>query len=372
MKIRVSRDHLIEELAYISPVVDKSAKMPILTHILFDASAGENKLSLTGSDLDITIQTQCPAQVEEEGKLALPARELVDLVRYIPAGEEMLFTSDEHDRVNIRAGKNRSRIVSLPHDTFPDIPRAVEGRMLELPGGMLRKMIQMTSFCTTTEQSRFTLSGVLMALNRNFIKMVATDGHRMAYVETIKPFEELETEIKILIAKKTAAEIARLLQGKEIPVSFGYDENHLFFLIERRMLIARVLTGNFPNYDMVIPRNLKHRLTLDVQQFKMSVQRINVMTDDSSRRIVCHLKEGSMQLVSETSGKGEGEDINEIQYSGEPLELGFNSQYLLEYLNVLETPQVLFEFTDDETAGLFRPAGELDYLYKYVVMPMST
>lgn len=372
MKFRVKRGDFLHELAYITPVVEKSTKMPILSHVLLDARGEEQKILLAGSDLDISIKATCPALIEEPGAIALPARELTDIVRYMPEDAEIEIATTDQERVLIRSGRTRYRLVCLPDDTFPTIPPQPEGLRLTIPGEMLRKMIQMTIFSITQEQTRFTLSGVLLSINRNFIKMVSTDGHRMAYVESPKAFEDLETELKILIPKKTVAELAKLLTLEKIDVQFAHDENHLFFKVQDRLLVSRLLAGQFPNYELVIPRNLQQRVALSADALKLTINRMNVLADEVSKRVIFKVEKGRILLQSENVSKGEAEEEIDIDYDGDPVVLGFNSQYLLEFLNVVETDEVNFEFTDEEAAGMFRPRGELEYTYKYIVMPMST
>ena len=370
MKVTVKRNDLLSELSHITSIVEKSTKLPILSHVLVDARGESQNLVLAGSDLTVSIKTTCPAVIEKPGALALPARELTDMIRFMPENAEIEIRSEDSERVIVSFGRSRSRIVCLPVDTFPTIS-GFDGRYIEIPGDILRKMIQMTIFSITQEQVRFTLSGILLIINKNFIKMVSTDGHRMAYVESTKAFEDIENEIKILIPKKTVSELSKILQKDHLVVQFAHDENHIYFKIDNRLMVSRLLAGQFPNYELVIPRNLHNRLQLKTAELRAIINRLNVMADEVSKRIVFRLEDGRMLLRSENVKKGEAEETLEVDYQGEKVEMGFNCQYLLEFLAVAETPEVIFEFTNDEYAGLFRPVGELDYTYKYIVMPMS-
>lgn len=371
MKIKVNRNDLLDELSHITPIVEKSTKMPILSHILLDAKGDDQQLVLAGSDLDVSVKSSCPAQIDEQGAIALPAKDFTDMVRFLPDNAEIEIRTEGSERVHISSGKAKFRMVCLPDETFPIIP-ALEGKEITLPGDILRRMIQMTIFSVTQEQSRFTLNGILLIINRNFLKMVSTDGHRMAYVETTKAFEDLETEIKILIPKKTVTELSKMLQGQsDLFVQFANDENHLYFKIGNRLLVSRLLAGQFPNYELVIPRNLIHQVVCDTNGLKLSINRVNVLADEVSKRVLFLLRDGRMVLRTENVKKGEAEEEVEVDYNGDPVELGFNSQYLIEFLSVVDTPEVVFEFSDNDSPGLLRPHDEVDYVYKYVVMPMS-
>lgn len=370
MRFKVKRQDILTELSYITPIVEKSSKMPILAHVLVEPRAEAQSLTLAGSDLTVSIKSTCPAAVEEEGALAMPARELTDIIRFMPESAEIEIYSEDSERVIISHGRSKSRMVCLPVDTFPIISM-FQGEFLDIPGDILRRMVQMTIFSTTQEQSRFALNGLLLLMSSNFLKMVSTDGHRMAYVEAPKVLENLETDIRILIPKKTVLELSRMLSKEQLTVQFAHNENNLFFRIENRLLVSRLLAGQFPNYEMVIPRSLHHRFVLKTNELRAVINRLNVLADEVSKRIIFRMENGRILLRSEDVNKGEAEEVLEVEYQGDPVELGFNSQYLLEFLNVVETPQVSFEFTDENIAGMFRPAGDLDYTYKYIVMPMS-
>lgn len=374
MKIRAKRSELLNELSYIIPIVEKSAKsakMPILSHILLRADGPGNPILLAGSDMDLSVTTTCAAEVDEPGGLAVPAKEFSDIIRLMPDKTDISINSDVQDRIVIQSGKARFKLVFLPDETFPEIPE-MKGTPIQIPADILRKMLQMTVFSTSfQEQARFTLNGVLIVINRNYIKMVSTDGHRMSYVETTKHFETIDNEIKIIIPKKTVGELLKLLQGSRSEVTFTHDDNRLFFRFENKFLVSRMLAGQFPNFDMVIPRNLVNHIKLDVGTLKEAILRANILTDVESKRVLFRLEKDSLVLRSENQSRGEAEEDITVSFQGDPTELGFNSQYLLEFLNVLEVPEVSFDFTGPQSPSLFRPVNELDFTYKYVVMPMS-
>ena len=369
MKFDVKREDILNEINYVASIAEKSTKMPILSHILISTDKENGLLKLSGSDLELSLKTSCPAEIAEDGAAAVPARKLLDIVRYLPEGITLHFESEDTDRIIIKSGKSKFRIVSLPHDTFPIIPEC-EHWDVKIPSVTLFNMIKRTIFSITQEQARFTLNGIKMEINSNFIKMVSTDGHRLAYIESPKEFLELKYEIKKLIPKKTVAELMKILQSANTEVNFAIDENHIYFKIDQRLMVSSVLAGQFPNYEILIPQNNKFIIEFQTEVLKRVVSRISVLSDNISRKVVFDIKPGLVHFHAAELSVGEADEELDIEFDDQPQTLGFNSQYLLEFLSVVENPTIIFKFTDDETPALFMPKDSVEYTYKYVLMPM--
>ena len=372
MKANVNRKEFLAELACVAPIVDKSPKMPILTHILLAADTETNRLILTGSDMDVTLRTKCAADILRAGSVALPARELAEWVRFLPDEATIEIDAEDAERVNLRSGRSRTRMVCQSAETYPMV-HFEPLQEIALPGDILRQMIQMTIFSLTTETGRFTLSGIKMVVTKSFMRMVSTDAHRMAFTEAIKPFDQVEGEISVLIPKKTVSELAKIVQAESATVVyFSQDENHLYFRIGDRLLISRVLVGQFPNYELVIPRNLTQHVSLNTEEFKRTIHRATIMADETSRRLQIEYDSDKLVVKAENVKKGEIVEEIPIDYSGQSVVLGYNSQYLIDFLNAVGSEEIWIDFTDHKCANMLRPKGDNDITYKYVVMPMGS
>jgi DNA polymerase-3 subunit beta len=259
----------------------------------------------------------------------------------------------------------------LPQEDFPVLvdPKSI---LSKIPEDVLRKLIVRTMFAISTEDSKYTLSGALLLLKPGSITMVATDGHRLAYIEKAEPLEEVTEEVKVLVPKKAMAELVRMLSEttETQPVGFGRDDNHLFFDMGKRLLISRILTGQFPNYEAVLPRNNDRIVTLNREEILAAVRRVAILSDERSRTVKFVLANGSLELTASHSDLGEAHEALEVDYEKEELQVGFNHQYLIDFLATADESLVSFEFKDSDSAAQLRTHPPSDYSYRYVVMPM--
>lgn len=369
MKLVLQRNNLLKELTYIAPIVERNAKNPILSHVLISATENDSVL-LCGSNADLSIRSHCSAVVKSSGSIALPSREFKDTVSRMPEDSDIEISAESNERALVLCGKSRIKMVCLPEEQFPAIPPMREEH-LSIPGELFNKMIRMTIFASTQDQHRFTLNGVLMVISNNCIKMVATDSHRMAHVEALKTFEKVEGEKKILIPRRTVAELSKMLHGDMIEILFAQDDNHLYFQVQNRLLVSRMLAGQFPNYEMVLPRNLQNHVTINVKALKEAISRVVIFADETYPRVSFRLEDQKLVMKSENMSKGEAEEEMKVDYVGDPIRMGFNIHYLEEFLDVVEKEDIVLEFTNEEVATMIKPWGEAEYIYKYVVMPIS-
>ena len=369
MKFTVTRNALLNELNLVQGVIEKKSTIPILSNILLEAS-GEY-LGITATDLDVTIRCGCSAKVEEEGTTTISARRLFEIVRLLPEGSDIRITLLENDWVVLKSGKSSYKIVALPKENFPSIPEEAPA-MSQIPGGLLRSMIQRTMFAITQEESRYSLNGALLVLLPGEIRMVATDGHRLALVGKSTEVPGIDGEVRALIPRKTLVEIQKLI-GDQNPLTleFGRDENHLFFTVERRKLVSRILAGQFPNYELVIPRENDKYIVADTRNLGDGIRRAAIMSDEKLKTIRLSFKAGSVELTASSADVGEARDEVPVEYEGEGIDIGFNPQYLLDFLAVCNSESISVSLKDSETQGLFRPISSSDLEYRYVVMPMK-
>ena len=366
MEFVVEKTAFFKELQNVQGVVERKTTVPILANILLEADQG--RLAVTATDLDVTVCCSCPAEVQAGGALAISARKLVDIVRLLPE-KPIHFKSGEEGWIHVRCERSRFKIASLSKDNFPEVP-VVEGETIRLPSEVLRYMISHTIFAVTQEESRYSLNGALMVLEGSQLILVATDGHRLAMVrKELDPAPTTEG-VRILIPKKTLVELGKMAEEVE-SVEFGHSENHLFFRLDERLLVSRVLTGQFPNYEMVVPRDNDREALMDSDEFSSAVKRVQVMADEQSRGVRFSLSSGELNISAASADYGEAKESLPAQYQGESIEISFNANYLVDFLQVLSTEQVCLKLRDSETQGLLVPQEEGGYEYQYVIMPMK-
>jgi DNA polymerase III subunit beta len=368
MEFTVRKFDLLQELTLIQGVVERKTTIPILANVLVKAEGGE--LQIAATDLEIGLKSVCVSKTTVPGTVTLPAKRLYEIVRALP-DKEIKFKRGEANWVSVTCGSSRFRIAGLPQEDFPALaePKSTLGR---IPSEVLAKLITRTIFAISTEDSKFTLSGALLLLKPGSITMVATDGHRLAHIEKSEPLEEVTEEIKVLVPRKAMSELVRMISESADAdrIGFGRDDNHLFFDMGKRLLISRMLTGQFPNYEAVLPRNNDRVVTVNRDEIASAVKRVAILSDERSRTVKLMLANGSMELTASHSDLGEAHETLEVDYDKEDLQVGFNYQYLLDFLTTADEPDVSFEFKDSESAAQLRTQPPSDYNYRYVVMPM--
>jgi len=369
MEIIVSKNDLQKELTATQGVVERKTTIPILSNFLFEAAG--DKLSITATDLDLSLRTSCPAKVKKEGSCTVPARKLYDYVKLLPEGEIAIKMLENH-WVAIRSGRSNTKMVGMARANFPALPHFPGADIVKIPAPILRTLIAKTIFAISNEESRYTLNGALMVLKPDSITMVATDGHRLAHIENSKAKFKVSGEMKTLVPKKAMAELNTLLQlGEAEEVEFARDESTLFFRVGSRLLTSRQLTGQFPNYEAVLPRENNKIVTVKSEDLAGAIQRVAQFADERSGAIRMRLDKNEIKISSSSTETGESEDTIETAYSADAVTIGFNSQYLLDFLKVSSGGEVRMELKDSQSAGQLRPdVKEEDYQYRYIVMPM--
>jgi DNA polymerase-3 subunit beta len=367
MQFVVSKQNLQRELAYVQGVVEKKNTIPVLSNILIE-SVGENNIRLTGTDLDVTIRCDMDADVSTEGSICVQARKLFEIARLLPDAP-VTFKKESNDWVTVTCDKTKFKMVGVARDAFPEVPSS-KSTPTKLSAEIIKSFIDKTIFAITQEESRYTLSGAKFIMDDTGAKMVTTDGHRLAYVERKGVSKDGSDAIDTLIPRKTLAELTKLTAGFEGDINLGLDNNHIFFEVGPRLLVSRMLYGQFPNYDMVMPKNNDKSVQFDCGQLNSAVRRVALMSDERSHAIRFHLEPNQLVISSQNAEEGEASETIQAEYSGEETDIGFNSQYLLEFLNVIGEGAVAFEFKDGNSQAQLRPAEGGDYDYKYVVMPM--
>jgi len=372
MEITVSKFELLRELTATQGVIERKTTIPILSNYLFEASG--DKLSLTATDLDLSLRTSCNAKVKKEGACTIPARKLYDYVKLLPDADITIRLLENH-WVSIRCGRSNTKMVGMAKSNFPGLPVFPSTGAIKISAPVLRSMIAKTGFAIATEESRYTLNGALMVLKPESITMVATDGHRLAHIErTGEKFDGVSGEVKTLIPKKAMDELKSLLDSggeKDVEsIDFAKDESTLFFRVGPRLLTSRQLTGQFPNYEAVLPKDVTKSISLHGEEFEAAIARVAQFADERSRAVRLRLEKGELKISASSSETGESEDSIEVAYDSDTLAIGFNAQYLIDFLKATGSSDVKLELKDAQSAGQLRPAEGEDYKYRYIVMPM--
>jgi DNA polymerase-3 subunit beta len=371
MEITVSRQDLVKELNATQSVVERKTTIPILSNFLIEAD-GE-RLTITATDLDQAIRTSAPAKVKKTGACTIPARKLYDYVKLLPDGEISIKLLDNH-WVQIRSGRSNTKMVGMARANYPQVPEFPSVPTTSISSMALKTLINRTIFAISNEESRYTLNGALLVIKAESLAMVATDGHRLAFVE--KPNEILEGisgEKRVLIPRKALQELQQLLSNTEAEkVEFADDEHTLFFRIGHRTLSTRKLTGQFPNFEAVMPRENNKFAVVRSNELASAIQRVAQFADERSGAIRLRLESNELKISSNSAESGESEDTIDTPYSTDPISVGFNSVYILDFLKALNNEgEVRLEFKDSQSAGQMRPEDpDAEYKYRYVLMPM--
>src|SRR5437899_5235742 len=369
MEITVSKFELLRELSATQGVVERKTTFLILTNYLFEA--GGARLSLTATDLDLSLRTSCNAKVKKEGSCTIPARKLHDYVKLLPDSDITIKLLDNH-WVSIRCGRSNTKMVGMARSNFPSLPVFPTASVVKIPAQVLREMISKTGFAIASEESRYTLNGALLVLKPESITMVATDGHRLAHIERSgEKFEGVSGELKTLIPKKCMDELKSLVDSTEVEtIDFAKDESTLFFRIGPRLLTSRQLTGQFPNFEAVLPKDNNKLVTVRGEELSAAIQRVAQFADERSRAVRFRLEKGELKISASSTETGESEDTIETAYNGDALTVGFNAVYLLDFLKASGNGDVRLELKDPQSAVQLRPAARQVDKHRYIVMPM--
>jgi DNA polymerase III subunit beta len=365
MEFVVGKSTLLKELGVVQGVVERKTTVPVLSYLLMEASEGE--ISFRATDLDVSVTTSLEANVKESGSLCIPAKKLFEIVRTLPEAD-VTFKCNLQDQAQITCDRAKFRMPWLAKENFPE-SQTFKGDTAGIPAELLRTFINRTSFAITNEESRYTLNGARFELSADEIRLVATDGHRLAYIASKGDFK-VDKKLEILIPRKTLAELQKLASETNDNIELGADENHIYFKAGKRRLSSRLLSGQFPNYELVLPKDNQNRVTVDSGLIAGAIRRVSLMADERSHLVKVDITAGQVNITSQAADVGEAGEVIPVEYSGPQITVGFNSQYLSDIFSVIQEGEVAFEFKDGNSQTLIRPVADGDYDFRYVIMPM--
>ena len=367
MKLTITREQLQEGLVAVAASVPAKTTLPILSNILLEAT--KEGIRLSGTDLDIAVSTTVSASVDQEGAITLPARKLVEIVRELPSAAIRLTASGEQ-RVTIECGRSRFRLLGLPREEFPAFPNVKFEGGWRTSSKELQKLIGHVAFAASTEESRPILNGVLWELRPERMRMVATNGHRLARMDVPTAETQGASQADLIVPPKALDQIRRLF-GTEETVEIARSENHLGFRTSATQIFTRLIEGPYPNYEQVIPRENDKVATADKGALTAALRRMSIVASDQTHRIRMAFANGSCKLSVQTPDLGEAQEEVNVSYEGDPLEIGFNAAYLLEILKYIPTDEVRMTFKAPERAATCEPVGWDDPAsYLALVMPL--
>jgi DNA polymerase-3 subunit beta len=365
MELVARKNDLLRELQLFQGIVERKNTIPILANVLIEAKGDE--LRMLATDLEVALRSRCAASVAKPGSLTLPAKKLYEIVKALPETDVRIV--EDKSGVKVSADRFDSRLQTLPRDDFPTLPEAPGKSKATLPRAAVREMVAKTQFAITGEDTRFFLNGAKFVSKPKSLTLVATDGHRLALVEVAHDTGVTE-ESGIILPKKTLLELGKLLSEGEGDIEFESGENHLFFEVGGRVLISRMIDGQFPAYERVIPKGNDKTIEFDRERLTSAVKRVALLSNERSRAVKFEIDKGKVEVTSSSSEFGEAREQISVDYTSTPLAISFNAQYVLDFLNVVETDIVSLSLKDDVSQAVMKPVGADGYDYTYVIMPM--
>jgi DNA polymerase-3 subunit beta len=373
MELKIAALDLARALGRSQGIVEKKSTMPILSHVLLEAKNG-TELHVSATDLDLAVSSEHACEVLKDGGLAVSARHLYEIVRSLPE-QQVVLKRAANNYLEVRSGPSEFRIVGLPAEDFPALPKFERVPFVTVEPAAVLEMIERTAFAVSTDETRYNLNGVFFEPAQGAVRMVATDGHRLSLSE--KPLAgDFALKRGVILPRKGLQELRKLLaeaaeSGEEKPeAKLGFVENSAVFRRPGVVLVMRLIEGMFPDYRQVIPKQGEKILVLGRQRFLETLRRISLLSSDKAHAVKLELAKGLLKVQSQNPDLGEAREEVPVDYAGEPLKIGFNARYIMDVLQVLRSDDVALELADDLSPGVLKGRGDADQGYTAVVMPM--
>lgn len=360
MKLKTTKDVLSNGIQKVQSVITTKSTLPILSNILIEAQ--QDKIKLTATDLDIGISCVIPVETQELGAITLPAKRFSDIIKELP-DDNINITTKKNNQVIIETESCQFKIMGLPHEDFPRVPEFKEGGTIHLEQSTLKEMLALTSFAVSFDETRYILNGILFKINQNNLTLVGTDGKRLAVFK--KSLEQrVDKEIKIIVPLKTIQELNRNLQ-EEGGLSVLLGNNQVLFDLKDVVIISRLIEGEFPDYQQVIPPVSDNKINIGREQFLLAVRRAALLSTPDYQAVKLETFKNKLVVSKSTPEVGESREEVAVEYQGKEMAIGFNPNYLIDVLKNLKEEKIEFELTDSEKPGAIRMSG-----YTYIVLPM--
>ena len=361
MKLSVSKEKLLQGLQTVQNVVSTRTTLPILSNVLLEAADGQ--LRLTTTDLDVGMRGGIEAAIEKPGAATLPARRLFTIVRELPSAEIHLEI-DSKSVASIRCGPSFFKILGLPQEEFPPLPKFEGAKTFTLRQKDLKDGLRKTSYAISTDETRYVLNGILFSFKDNKLTLVATDGRRLALVDIELEFPRSH-EVEIILPTKAVTELARLVSD-EGDVKMSVSENQVAFEADGTLLVSKLIEGNYPNYRQVIPPEAKERITLERESFLNTVHRVSLLSSEKSNSVKLVFSKNNIDIIANTPEVGEARESLPVAYKGRDFSVAFNPEFLMAPLRNLPNDEVFLDLIDEMSPGVIKVQSP----FLYVLMPM--
>ncbi len=360
MKFKTQKENLVSGIAAVQNVITSKSALPILSNILIETQ--KNSLILTGTDLDIGISCEIPVDVQEQGAITIPAKRFSDIIRELP-GEELELNTKKNNQITIESDSCQFKIMGLPKEEFPKLPEFQNKEALKLEQGGLKKILEITSFAVSFDETRYILNGILFKINKNKLTLVATDGKRLAIADK-KLSSDSEKDLEMIVPIKTIQELNRNLKD-EGDISVVLGNNQVLFDLGKVTIVSRLIEGEFPDYKQVIPPACDNRVVLEREEFLLAIRRAALLSTPDYQAVKLEVFKNKLVVSKSTPDVGESREEVAAEYKGKELIIGFNPAYLIDVLKNLKQDSVELELSDSEKPGVIRSEG-----YVYIVLPM--
>jgi DNA polymerase-3 subunit beta len=366
MKLRIKREDLLAPLQRVIGAVEKRQTLPALANVLLVARA-DNSIAITATDLELELLAETEATVEAAGEITLPARKLLDICRTLAEGAEIRLDCSE-GRATVRAARSRFSLATLPAAEFPALDEIQSGAAFKISSAALKHALEKTAFSMAQQDVRYYLNGLLFEVNPDVARLVATDGHRLAMHE-IREKMEVDEVMQVIVPRKGVHELQRLLDDNDSEVDIQLTANHVRVLLPGLRFTSKLIDGRFPDYQRVMPQGGDKHLFADREGLRQALQRASILSNEKYKGIRMVLGGEELKIQTHNPDQEEAEEEFEVEYRGDPLEIGFNVTYLLDILANIEGERVQLTFKDTNSSCLVEDAQD-EALGQYVVMPM--
>jgi len=364
MQFSVQRKDLLASLQAVIGVVERRQTMPILSNILLKAE--DDRVVLTATDLELELVTECPAVVRSPGSAAVPGRKLLDICRGLPDTAEIELTQ-EQQQTRIQSGRSRFTLSTLASQDWPHLDEVEEGQQIALPEGTLKKLLDRTHFAMAHQDVRYYLNGLLLDLRSNRVRCVATDGHRLALSDADVDIS-LDEPTAAIVPRKAVTELVRLLNSGDAQITLQLSSKHLRLQLPGLMFTTKLIDGRFPDYERVIPDNADRLMHADRDTIRQALTRTAILSNEKFGGVRLALDQHTLRLQAQNVEREEAEDEIQVTYDSDPMEIGFNVNYLLEALGAMTSSEFTLALSGPDSSGLLESVN--DKTTRYVVMPM--